>query len=153
MYKILGAAAAAMLTVTALAGCGDDGNSDGSGYCSDLGAAKESFAGLLNNQISQDTFVKFKDSLPGLQAEAPASIKGDWTTFNQAVQTFSVAMTKAGLTMDDMRGMGSGPMAGGVSMRTAMEAAAALGSAKVSTAQSAISANALKECNIDLTSP
>ena len=119
-------------------------------YCDDLQAAKDSFSGLLNNQIGQDTFVELRDSLPTLVADAPGRLKDEWTTFNQAVQTFSAAMAKAGLTMDDMREMGTGKMAGGVDMQTAMDAAAALGSAKLSTAQSRIAADARKECDINL---
>lgn len=151
MLKVLGAAAAAVLTVTLLTGCGghDDKASGPAGYCSDLAAAKDSFVGLLDDQIGQDEFVQLRDALPTLQAEAPAALKADWATFKQAVNTFSTAMKQAGLTMDDMRDMGTGSMPGGTSMQTAMDAAAALGSAQVSTAQSAIAANALKMCDLD----
>jgi hypothetical protein len=153
MHKFLGAAAVAVLAVSMLTGCGgDDSAGSSGGYCDDLGAAKDSFVGLLDNQIGQDTFVKLKDSLPALEAEAPANLKNDWATFNDAVNTFSAAMKKAGLTMDDMREMGRGSMPGGTDMQTAMDAAAALGSAAVSTAQSAIAANALKQCDLDFSS-
>jgi hypothetical protein len=153
MHKILGTAAVAVLSLTMLTGCGDDGGSSASGgYCHDLAAAQDSFVGLLDNQIGQDTFVSLRDSLPKLQAEAPARLKGDWTTFTHAVDTFSAAMQKAGLTMDDMREMGTGHMPGGTSMQTAMDAAAALGSAAVSTAQSRIAANALTRCGLDFNS-
>jgi hypothetical protein len=154
MHRILGMAGAVVLTLTVLTGCGgDDGGSGGAGgYCDDLSTAKDSFVGLLNNQIDQDTFVELRDSLPALQAEAPAKLAKDWTTFESAVDAFSEAMKKAGLTMDDMRDMGTGSMAGGTDMETAMNAAAALGSAAVSTAQSAIRADALTRCDLDFSS-
>jgi len=152
MQKILGTAAVVVLTAMLLTGCGgdDDAPSGSSAYCNDLQAAKDEFSGLLNNEIGQDEFVELRDSLPALVADAPARLTGAWTTFNDAVQTFSDAMDKAGLTMDDMREMGTGKMAGGVDMQTAMDAAAALGSAKLSTAQSRITADALKECDVNL---
>ncbi len=160
MHKILGTAAVAVLALAMLTGCGGDddspggsGGTGGSGnYCDDLSAAKDSFVGLLDNQIGQDTFVQLRDSLPALQAEAPPKLKGDWTTFKQAVDDFSVALQKAGLTMDDMREMGTGTMPGGTDMQTAMDAAAALGSAEVSTAQSAIAADAVRTCQLDFNS-
>jgi hypothetical protein len=153
MHKILGTAAVAVLSLPMLIGCGDDGASSASGgYCHDLATAQDSFVGLLDNQIGQDTFVSLRDSLPKLQAEAPAKLKGDWTTFEHAVDTFSAAMQKAGLTMDDMREMGTGHMSGGTSMQTAMDAAAALGSAAVSTAQSRIAASAMSRCGLDFNS-
>jgi len=60
-------------------------------------------------------------------------------------------MDKAGLTMDDMAKMGTGSMAG-ADMQTAMDAARSLGSAEVSTAQSAIAANARNACGVNLNS-
>jgi hypothetical protein len=153
--RLLAAVTTAVLYMTLLTGCGSGGGDDtssgaGGGYCSDLGAFKDSFVGLLNNQIDQDTFVRVRDELPTLEAEAPAGLKDDWTTVTAAVDSFSAAMRKAGLTMDDMRAMGQGSMPGGIDMRTVMDAAAALGSAHVSTAQSAIAANALKVCSLGL---
>src|SRR6478735_1785604 len=115
MRKILTGVAVVALTVTMLAGCGGDDDPPGGsgGYCDDLQQAKDDFTGLLDNQIGQDTFVELRDALPELQAEAPAAIQDDWTTFNNAIQEFSDAMDKAGLTMDDMRDMGTGEMGGG----------------------------------------
>jgi hypothetical protein len=154
MRTILGAAAAAVLAASLLTGCGggDHHSSAGSAYCTDLEAAKDSFMGLLDNEIGQDSFRQLKAALPTLHAEAPAGIQDDWATFKRAVDTFSAAIRRAGLTMDDMRDMGSGSMPGGVDMRTAMDAAAALGSAALSTAQSQIAANASKVCDLDLNS-
>lgn len=143
----------ALLTLAPLAGCGGDDSPSGSGgYCDDLEATRESFVGLLDNQIGQDTFVKLRDSLHTLQDESPAAVKDDWTKVRGAIDTFSVAMEKAHLTMDDMRDMGTGHMPGGEDMETAMDAAAALGSAEFSTAESAIAAHANRACGIDLNS-
>lgn len=155
MRRILGAATVAIMTMTVVTGCGgDDNGSPGGtgGYCVDLQTAKESFLGLLDNQIGQDTFEQLRTSLHTLTGEAPAAIRDEWTTFSTAVDRFAVALDKAGLTMDDMRDMGTGEMSGGTDMQTAMDAAAALGSAAVSTAESRIAAHALKECKIDLNS-
>jgi hypothetical protein len=152
--RLLTAVATAVLCLALLTGCGgggDDASSGtGGGYCSDLAAFKDSFVGLLDDQIDQATFVRLRDALPTLQAEAPAGLKDDWATVRAAVDSFSAALRKAGLTMDDMRAMGQASMPGGTDMRTAMDAAAALGSAHVSTAQSLIAANALKVCGLGL---
>lgn len=153
MSTRLGAAVALVVTTAALlAGCGgDDGKQSGPrGYCDDLSAAKDSFVGLLDNQIGQDTFVKLRDTMHTLRDESPVAVKDDWVTVTGAVETFSAAIEKAGLTMDDMRDMEAGPMPGGNNMKTAMDAAAALGSAAFSTAESAIAANAKSLCDIDL---
>jgi len=139
-----------VLTLTLAAGCGDDSESNTSPYCAQLESVEAPFIGLLNNEIGQEDFVAFKNSLPAVAATAPARLADDWETFGDAIRAFSAAMAKAGLTMDDMREMGDGPMAGGTDMQTAMDAAAALGSAEVSTAQSAIIANALSSCDINL---
>lgn len=146
---------AILLTMGVVSGCGghDSGAPGGEGgYCGDLQTAKDSFLGLLDNQIGQDTFEQLRNTLHTLKAESPAVIRDDWTTFSTAVDTFAAGLDKAGLTMDDMRDMGTGHMSGGTDMQTAMDAAAALGSAAVSTAESRIAANALRECKIDLNS-
>jgi len=143
----------AVTTATLVVGCGgSDGSSapDPGGYCADLQSAKDEFTGLLDNQIGQDTFDSLRHDLPTLTAEAPAALTGDWATFSSAVERFADAMDKAGLTMDDMRDMGTGDMPGGMDMKTAMETAAALGSSTVSTAVSRIVSNAAKTCQVDL---
>jgi len=151
-HRALGAAAAAILTAPVLAGCGDDSSTSSSGsYCGDLRSARDSFTGLLDNHITQDAFENLRDTLHTLRDEAPAALRDDWTTFTGAVDTFSAAMDKAGLTMDDMAKMGTGSMAG-ADMQTAMDAARSLGSAEVSTAQSAIAANARNACGVNLNS-
>lgn len=152
--RILGVTTAILVTMGVVSGCGgdDSGTSGSGGYCGDLQTAKDSFLGLLDNQIGQDTFEQLRESLHTLTAEAPAAVKDEWTTFSTAVDKFAAAMDKAGLTMDDMRDMGTGQMSGGTDMKTAMDAAAALGAASVSTAQSRIAAHALKACKVDLNS-
>lgn len=137
-----------------LAGCGSSGSSasTSSGYCTDLSAAKDSIAGLLNDKIGSDTFADLLGSLHRLRDEAPPALHADWVTFTGAVDAFDVAMRQAGLTMDDMRDMGSGTMPGGMDMQTAMEAASALGAADVSTAESAIADHGSRSCGVDLNS-
>lgn len=154
MRRIVGAAAASVMTLTVLTGCGgDNGGSSGSGsYCDDLQSAKDSFIGLIDNQITQDTFDQLRAALHTLAAEAPSGAKDDWSTFSHAVDTFSAALDNAGLTMDDLRDMGAGQMPGGTDMQTAMRAARSLDSVAVSNAQSAIFRNARSECHIDLNS-
>ena len=79
MRKILATAAVLVLTSMTLTGCGgdDDTPSGSSAYCDDLQAAKDSFSGLLNNEIGQDTFVELRDSLTTLVADAPSRLKDE----------------------------------------------------------------------------
>jgi hypothetical protein len=150
--RVVAVVVLALTTATMVAGCGGDGDSGNSagGYCGDLQSARDGFSGLLNNQLGQDAFTDFRSDLGTLTKEAPPGVTKDWATFSNAVEKFAVAMNKAGLTIDDMRDMGTGDMPGGMDMETAMDAAAALGSAEVSTAVSRIVANAAKTCSIDL---
>jgi len=149
----LGAAVAISVAAAAsLVGCGDDAPSTSadSGYCSDVQDAKDSFDALLNNQIDQQAFEDLGVQLKAIAGEAPASIKAKWLTVSTAVDDFRAALDDAGLTMEDMHDMGSGPMSGGAAMERAMNAAAALGAASFSTAQSAVARNVQSECNFSL---
>jgi len=149
----LGAAVAVMIATAALlVGCGDDDSPStaGGGYCSDVQDAKDSFEGLLNNQIDQSTFDNLRDQLHAISAEAPTSIRAEWVIVAKALDRFGAAMADAGLTMEDMRDMGSGSMAGGKPMERAMAAAASLGAASFSTAQSTIARSVQSECHFSL---
>jgi len=150
----LGAAVAISVAAAAsLVGCGGDdtpSSSADSGYCSDVQDAKDSFEALLNNQIDQQAFENLGVQLKAIAGEAPAAIKAKWLTVSKAVDDFRSALDDAGLTMEDMHDMGSGPMSGGAPMERAMNAAAALGAASFSTAQSAVARNVQSECHFSL---
>jgi hypothetical protein len=155
VHKLLGTLAPAVLSMAVLVGCGGDGGSSpggSGGYCQALSSVRDPIQALLDNHISQDGFVTLVTALHGLSDEAPRTVRADWRTFVTAVDIFRAALTRAGLTMDDMGQMGTGRMPGGMDMRQAMDAARALGSADVSTAQSAIAANARRVCHLDLDS-
>lgn len=150
MLRIAGAASVAILSLGALSACGDDGGTSGSGgYCDDVRSAAESFLGLDDAAISQETFDGLLGALHTISDEAPSDVKDDWATFSAAADSFNAALDKAGMSMDDVQGMHHGPSSG-PQMQAVMQAAASLGSIKVANARAAISKQANSECDVDL---
>jgi hypothetical protein len=146
------AAAALVISATALAGCGGSDNKSSAGnYCDDVAAVKASYIGLLENSITQETFDKLLDDLHTISDEAPASVKDDWTAFSQAANEFNTALHKDGMTLDDVAAMQNDPhMESGPKMDTVMAAASALSSLRIARAEGNVGEEAHKDCGISL---
>jgi hypothetical protein len=152
MAKIsAGVGIATVLTMVLLAGCGGKGAASAQGgYCQDVQAAKDSITRLMENDITQQAFLSLARNLHTLGDEAPSEVKHDWATFSLAVDEFKAALSRTGMTMDEMARMQRGHMASGPAMDRAMAAARSMGSIAVGNALAGITTHVQKECGIDL---
>jgi hypothetical protein len=154
MNKILGAGAAALMTVTVLAGCGGGGDSGGSGggYCDDLKATKTTVTALGDADMNQATFDKLSGDVRTIANEAPSDIKGDWSTIANALDTFNQAMSDAGITFDNLKDLGKagGPTIDPAKLQAITAAAGKLDADAITTASDNINTEVKSECNIDL---
>ncbi len=152
MRTIVGTAAAAVLSLSALSACGGgDGTSRSSGgYCDDVRSVSASLTALTENSISQQDFEKLLDTLRAIRDEAPSGVKDDWAALSAAADSFRTALDKAGMDMTDLQSMQHGNMASGRAMDTVMSAAGALSSLRVANARAAIATQAKKACDVDL---
>jgi len=168
MNKHLGWAAAAVLALGALTGCGDSTDStDGSGgadsadsadagnsaeeYCNELKSAQDAFA-----SFNGDDPTKFSDAmqqLRDLSGQAPDDISGDWQTMVQAMDGLEAAVEDAGLSFEDLTTLGDGALPEGVTPEDITKLQAdikALDDPKVEQAADKISAHAKSECGVDI---
>jgi hypothetical protein len=154
MNKIVGAGAAALMTVTVLAGCGGGGDSGGSGggYCDDLKATKTTVTALGDNDMNQATFDKLSGDVRTIADEAPSDIKGDWSTIANALDTFNQAMSDAGITFDNLKDLGKAgaPSIDPAKLQAIEAAAGKLDADAITTASDNINQEVKSECNIDL---
>jgi len=154
MKKILGAGAAALMTVTLLAGCGGDDNGGGSGggYCDDLQSTKTTVTALGDADISQATFDKLTASVHTIADEAPDDIKDDWNTIADTLDTFNQAMSDAGIDFDNLQKLGQpgGPTIDPAKLQAITAAAGKLDTDAITTASDNINAQVKKECGFEL---
>jgi hypothetical protein len=137
--------------VTALAGCGGgSGSGSSSGYCDDVGSAKDAFIGLSVNEITQDEFDDLVGTVHTIRAEAPPGVEEAWATYSRAIDTFHADLAKTSLTMDDLANMQNGHMSTGHDMEAAMKAASSFSTIAVGNAQAAIRTEVEKSCGLDL---
>ena len=154
MNKILGAGAAALMTVTLLAGCGgdDDGGGSGGGYCDDLQATKATVTSLGDNDISQATFDDLTSSVHTIADEAPGDIQDDWNTIADTLDTFNQAMSDAGIDFDNIQKLGQpgGPTVDPAKLQAIQEAAGKLDTDAITTASDNINKQVKSECGFEL---
>jgi hypothetical protein len=171
MSKHVGWAAAAVLALGALAGCGDStdaGNSTDAGdtseeasatepensteaYCERLTSVKDAFTSFEEGNPTQ--YSDAIDRLRDLGGQAPEEISDDWQTMVGAMDGLEAAVEDAGLSFDDLATLGEGPLPEGVTaediakLQTDLEA---FDSSEIDKAGDDIAAHAKSECGVDI---
>jgi hypothetical protein len=156
MNKHLGWAAAAVLTLGALTGCGDstdnaDGGNDAADYCDELKSAKDAFASFDGGDPT-----KFSDAIQQLRdlgGQAPDEISGDWQTMVEAMDGLEGAVEDAGLSFEDLATLDEGTLPEGVTVEDITKLQAdikALDDPKIEEAGNNISEHAKSECGVDI---
>lgn len=156
--KISALLATIALTLTVLAGCGNDSepkaatNSDA--YCDSLAAtAKEHFSG------SDDVFVDPAEAYKALHliaGQAPKAVSAEWKAVDESLQAMLATLDKLGITFDDLDAIfeGKSPEGSDVDPAEAMAALEPVFSAasapELIEAQNKIQQHAKSECSVDL---
>jgi hypothetical protein len=146
-------AAAALVTMATLAGCGGGSSSTSSGgYCTDVKTVQTAFANLQTFSLSQDSFATLVSTLPRIQRLAPVAVRDDWTTVANGVTTFNDALKKSGMTLDQAAKMGDGNMPGMdmSQMEPLMIAADSISARTFTLAADAIEKEVRTACNLDI---
>lgn len=152
MNKILGAGAAALMTVTVLAGCGGDDGGSGGGYCDDLKSTKATITSLGDADLTQATFDKLTDNVHTIADEAPSDITDSWNTVAGALDTFTSALSDAGLSIDDLQKIGQPgvPTPDPAALQALTTASQKLDSDALTAASDKINTEVKSECDLDL---
>lgn len=154
MKKILGAATAALLTATVLAGCGGSSSSAGS-YCGDLKVASTQLKGLGASSLAGDNFAAVITAVHKVAGEAPSDIKPSWTLISNEFDALQSAVTSAGLSMSDFGQLASGQTPANVDpakLAALDKTLQGMNTSGLSAASDKIAAEVKKECSIDLNS-
>jgi hypothetical protein len=157
MKKTLALASIALLAGSLTACGGDDSSAGGGGsYCDQVKSLKSTVNNLDFTTLDDAGFSDFQDSLDGIEASAPADIKGDWTTLNAAVDQLKGILADAGLTFDDLQAIQDDPsnLPDGVDIAKLQALAQKLSDfadeSDFKTASHNIQANVKDECGIDI---
>lgn len=153
MKRIVGAGIGALLVMGALTACGGDDNSNSSGsYCDDISNVKDSIQGLQGDDLTQAKFDQLTADLKGIANEAPADVQDDWQTMEDAITTLNTALDKAGVSLDDLKNLGSSgaPTLDPAKLQELAAAAQSLSSSELESAQKAIQTQVKDDCNIDI---
>jgi hypothetical protein len=154
MKKTL-ALAAITLLAGALTACGGDSGNDAS-YCDQISSVKASVSDFDFTTLSEQQFSDLRDSLGDIEDAAPADVKDDWGTLNDAVDQLQGILSDAGLSFDDLQAIRDDPnnLPDGVDIAKLQELAQKLNdfaaNADIEAATNAIQANVKDECGIDL---
>ncbi len=151
MKKIVGTAAAALMTITGLAGCG--GGDSGGGYCEDVKTAQDELGGLDGADFTADKFDALTTAVHNIADEAPDDIKGSWTLLADQFESLESILKSAGLTMDDFGGLvqGNTPDGFDASQLQALETKLqSFDSQGITTATDKIHDQVLADCDIEL---
>jgi hypothetical protein len=158
IIKLTGAAVAAVLSMTALAACGggSDNASGGSGYCTDLKAAKANLSGLNSvDQLTGEKYQELSDAVHTIAGEAPADVKGSWTLIDNQLTLLQNAMKDAGLSMDDFAKLAQGqnpPNVDPSKLPALLSKLKSFDSTGLDTASTKIQNEVKSECHFDLES-
>lgn len=130
---------------------GDESSPDSGGdYCTMLEGARSNLERL---GPTAGDFEKIRTTFGELEAEAPEDVAGDWKTLSDAMDTLADELDKAGVTLEDLRGMQSGEVPEGVNQqdlaKIAQEVQKLSGQEFQQAAQN-ISTHAQEECEIQL---
>jgi len=153
MRRIVGAAAAAILTVTVLAGCGGGGSDGSSGsYCDDLKSTKDIVTSLGSGALDQATFDTLSASVHNIRDEAPSDVKEDWSAVAGGLDAFGAALDDAGLSIDDAKTLSPADAAklDPAKVKAITDASTALSSTAMNSATDAINTEVKSECGFEL---
>lgn len=154
MNKILGAGAAALMTVTVLAGCGGGDDSGGGGsYCDDVKTASTQLSDLGGDAFTGDKFEAVNIAVHTIADEAPSDIKGSWTLIATEFDSLEQALSDAGLSMDDFSKLtqgGAPPSIDPAKLQDLQTALQGFDSQGLSDAANKIQTQVKSDCNIDL---
>jgi hypothetical protein len=154
---VIGSVALA-LTGTILTACGGGGGSGSSasgGYCQELKSDKTYFEALSGSNADISKLGTVFEKVHTLAADAPSSVSADWKTLDGAITTIETALKDANIKPSDLAAMQNGQVPKGVDIAKLQALAPklqALSSSGVSKAADNISADAKKNCGVDLTS-
>jgi hypothetical protein len=169
--------AAALMTLTALAGCGGDDNSagdttgthggggqtstpppsvtqpafGGGSYCDDLKSAKAQLSGLDGN-FTADKFTAINLAVHKIADEAPGDIKDSWTLVADEFDGLQKALSDAGLSMDDFSKLtqGGAPSIDPTKLQALQKALQSFDTKGLTQATNKITAEVKSECGIGL---
>jgi hypothetical protein len=140
MKKLLGiTAAAVLLGMPVLAGCGgsDDSSSDGttsstpaettessseptedtnasSEYCDALKGAKDNLSAVDFTKINEDVYAQLTGELVKVAAVAPSDLKDDWAKLLGVLTAMHRLLATAGIDFDDLADLSAGTVPAGV---------------------------------------
>jgi hypothetical protein len=155
MKKLLGAATAAILTATVLAGCGGDNNSSsGGGYCDDIKSTSTDLKDLgKTDAFTADKFTAITDAVHKIAGEAPSDIKPSWTLIDTQFSFLTKTLADAGVSMDDFSKLASGQTPSGLDPAKMAALGAKLqqfDTAGLDSATTKIQNQVKSDCDIDL---
>lgn len=152
--KISLALAGVVLLGTSLTACGgSDGGGGGSedAYCKELKSAQKSFASVSQSDFSAlDSAIQ---TFHKLAKDAPSDVKTDWKTLDGAFVKIEDAFASAGIKMSDLEDIQAGKIPEGADVSKLSSLATSFGdisSAKVKSAQTAITKHAKDVCKVTL---
>lgn len=154
MKKIVGVAAAALMTITATAGCGGDSSGSG-GYCDDIKSAQSELGGLDGADFDAAKFDALTSAVKDIAAEAPDDIKGSWNLIADQFDTLETALADVGLTMDDFGDLTKGitpPSLDPADLQTLESKLQAFDDDGITAATDKIHDQVLADCDIELDS-
>lgn len=154
MNKTLGAGAAALMTVTVLAGCGGSGSSSGGSYCDDIKTASNQLSGLgSGSSFTAGKFDAVNTAVHKIADEAPSTIKSQWTIVADQFDALIKAISDAGLSMDDFGKLSQGgtpPSIDPAKLTALTNALKNFDAQGLSAATSKIQTQVKSDCNFDL---
>lgn len=156
MKKILGAAAASVLTLTVMAGCGGgSSHNSSSGYCGDVKDTASKLNGLSDPTSFTDAkYTALTTAVHNLAGEAPTDVKPSWTLIENQFTMLHSALADAGLSMDDFAKLTKGqvPSLDPSKLQALETKLQSFDTKGLGTAADKIQSEVKSECNIDLNS-
>jgi hypothetical protein len=130
------------------------GTLKGGPYCDALQHAKEHLSDLDISQLDEDAFTAMNQELAKISAAAPADVKDDWATFQQALTRLHQLLASANISFDDLQQLQQGQLPPGVDpqelQRIAPKIQKISQAPRFQKAGRAISASAKRECHVSL---
>lgn len=140
-----------LVTGLAVAGCSGGDDASSSRYCDGLRQAKTDLSTLSVSNLGE--LDRAFTAVHRLTDEAPAAVKSDWATLDDAVTTIEDSLKQAGLTTDDLASFQAGDPPAGVSAADIQQVAqklGELGGQDFAAASQKIQEHALDTCKVDL---
>jgi predicted nucleic acid-binding Zn-ribbon protein len=106
MQRTTVAAAAAVLAMSVLSGCGDLNSSDVMGgtddYCSAVQDLKDQFSALSGEDMTGERIDDLRSSLEDLEGKAPDSVADDYARLTDALDQLEETLGAVGLSISDL---------------------------------------------------